>query len=254
MLRNLYNSLNPFQISKLNLDKKVVFVIGTGRSGTHLIGRTIGSSSKVDAHIESTDFFNKFTQLAVNFENVNTQEVFFNLLESYNKFLKKSSKNIILEKTHPLIWFAENIKEKMENAYFIGIKRNCYATVSSMLKHKGVLNWYDQLDQTKPNRFLGITEQNKNSFKNLPIESKCALRWKSHTDELFRLKSVLGDRYLLVDYESFYEPNHTFLDDFNKMINEGLEFKVETLKPDSLEKWKNSLSNQQIENIKNTLF
>lgn len=248
------NFLKNIFWSKEIEEKKIVFVIGTGRSGTHLIGRTIGSSPKVDAHIESTDFFKKFTHLAVNYENSNTSGEFHKLLESYQKFLNKSSKKIILEKTHPNIWFAESIQNAMENAYFIGIKRDPYATVSSMLKHKGVLQWYEALDQTKPNKSLGITAQNKAIFKDLPLESKCALRWKSHTEELIRLKSLLGDRYLLIDYESFYEPNLTFLDEFNTMIHEDLEFEVEPLKPDSLEKWKKSLSSQQIENIKKTLF
>jgi hypothetical protein len=66
-------------------------------------------------------------------------------------------KNFYLDKSHPNIWIADKIKEEFPEAKFVGIERNPFATVSSMLKHRGVMKWHrDWKSFPVPNRFLGI--------------------------------------------------------------------------------------------------
>lgn len=238
----------------MDFDKKVIFIVGTGRSGTHLIGRTLGSDLKVEAFIESTDFFQRFTELAV---QPNSSIVFKELkrvIESYKEFLNSVDKNIILEKTHPNLWHAEALATAIPNSYFVAIKRNVYATVSSMLEHGGILNWYSKLPLDKPNSFLGITPENSAYFKDLPIESKCALRWKSHMKEIKRLEDVLQKNYLVIDYEDFYTPSSDFLHQISEMLSETFNFKTEKLNEDGKDKWKQLLNQEQINNIRKVIY
>ena len=65
------------------------------------------------------------------------------------------------------------------------MERNPYATISSMLEHKGILVWQKNYkDFPLPNNFLGIKEEMISEYENLPVESQCALRWKSHIDKI----------------------------------------------------------------------
>ena len=232
--------------------KHIIFVLGTGRSGTHLLGRTISSHPSIEGHIEDPKLFHPSVNIAVKqdissklYIDIQKQRI----IKKYKKSLKHSTADYLLDKTHPVIWFAEYLKDKLPNALFVGIIRNAYQTVSSMLNHSGVLNWYETLPLDKPNRFLGITEENCSFFKDLPIESKCAYRWVSHKKELQRLQNVLNERYILFDYDDFLmkmDENLEKLSDFLSLEN---KFKPEELKIDSLNKWKSFLSKEQIANI-----
>ncbi len=231
---------------------KIIFVLGTGRSGTHLLGRTISSHPLIEGHIEDPKLFHPAVNIAVKQDissklYVDIQK--HRLIRRYKKILKHSSAEFLLDKTHPVIWFAGYLKDKLPTSQFVGIIRNPYQTVSSMLNHPGVLSWYETLPLDKPNRFLGITEENCSFFKDLPIESKCAYRWVSHKMELQRLQTVLDGRYILFDYDNFMmkmDENLEILSDFLKIKN---EFNPEALKTESLDKWKSFLSNKQISNI-----
>lgn len=230
-----------------NTPKKKIFILGTGRSGTHLLARTLGSSSKVDANIENSDFFKQLTYSAIN-KNKKSDKDIINLLIRYNNFLDDSKSNIILDKTHPNLWLVDYIDKVIDNPFYIGIYRNVYATVNSMLNHKGVLKWYDELDLSKPNEFLGITEQNINEFSSLPLECKCALRWKSHIDELKRLNNS-HNNFLLIRYEEFYDDLTLLQSKLNSFLKEDLFFKVEKLNKGGDVKWKKHLTDKQILNI-----
>lgn len=231
--------------------KKLIFIIGTGRSGTHLLGRTFGNSNEIDAYIEDKRFFGPITELAVGL-NKNKHD-FNKILKKYKRQFSKSNKKYILEKTHPNIWFVEEILNFFPNAKFIGIKRNVYATVSSMLNHQGVLSWYNKLPLNKINIFLGITEENKEKFKNLPIESKCALRWMSHDNRLNYLEKNYSQNVLILDYDDFYNEYPVLMLKLKNFLNLDFDLVSESLKPSNKDKWKLSLTENQKKNIDDVL-
>lgn len=232
--------------------KKIIFVLGTGRSGTHLLGRAISSHSEIEGHIEDPRTFHLATRIATEQDlqhSLKTLAMRQVLYYRYGGLLKQSSKDLMLEKTHPNIWLAEHLAQKFPQAKFVGIYRGVYPTVSSMLLHDGVMGWYEKLPQNKVNRFLGITKNNVDYFDELPIESKCALRWKAHKDELNRLKSVLGDRFKLYNYEEFVKTLDRHQDDLADYLGIDNEFDIEPIKIESLDKWKSNLDEEQLENI-----
>jgi len=235
--------------SKFN--KQLIFVIGSGRSGTHLLGRTFGNNEEIEAFIEADQFFLPITELAVGL-NKNVSD-FDTLLAAYKKEFRRSKKEYILEKTHPNIWFVERIRDYFPTAKFIGIKRDVFGTVNSMLNHEGVLSWYKKLPLDESNRFLGITDDNKSEFRNLPIESKCALRWKSHVDRLDYLANAFPEEVLVVDYEQFYDDYSNLMLTLKEFLGATFNIESEPLNNAGKDKWKDLLTPIQIENIKKAL-
>lgn len=237
--------------SKKIVDKTLIFVIGSGRSGTHLLGRTIGHIEQIEAFIEDQKLFMNVTNVAIN-PNRSKSDI-KNILKLYNKEFSKTNKSFVLEKTHPNIWLVEDIQDYFDTAKFIGIKRNVYATVASMLNHKGVLEWYNVLPLNQVNPFLGITEENRELFEQLPLESKCALRWKSHFDRLTYLKIEFPEKVLVVDYEDFYNDYKGLMKTLELFLDLDKPIESETLISSNIDRWKSELTEVQIKNIDETL-
>jgi hypothetical protein len=234
-----------FKRNKFN--KKIIFVIGSGRSGTHLLGRTLGSCTEIESFIEDKRFFNEISNIAT---GLNTEKLAFKkVLKKYKEIFSKTEKDYILEKTHPNIWFVEELIDEFENFKFILIKRNDFATVSSMLNHEVVLSWYNKIPQNEINPFLGITSKNVSTFKNLPIETKCALRVISHNNRLEYLKATYPGQVVIIDYDEFYNSQDVLLENLKTFLDIDFDIAVEPLNDEGKDKWKNSLSDEQIDNI-----
>lgn len=174
------------------LKTRPVFVIGSGRSGTHWVGYSLGNHPEVHATIEVEPMFGWSSSMALNpaLEN----QLLGKLVRAYKWQLLKSIPRLYLDKTHPNIWIAEKLKKAFPQALFAGIERNPYPTVASMLKHKGVLAWHKRWREFPiPNRFLGISLETAQVYDDIPLASKSAMRWVAHHDRMNVLKSTLGD-------------------------------------------------------------
>lgn len=237
--------------SKKITDKTLIFILGSGRSGTHLLGRTIGHIEQVEAFIEDQKLFKKVTDVAINPKR--TKSDVKSILKLYNTEFSQTKKAYVLEKTHPNIWLVEDIQAYFKTAKFIGIKRNVYATIASMLNHKGVLEWYNVLPLNEVNPFLGITEENRELFEKLPLESKCALRWKSHFDRLTYLETKFPEKVLVVNYENFYNDYNGLMKELELFLKLDKPIESEALISSNIDRWKSELTEVQIKNIDETL-
>lgn len=225
-----------------------VFVIGTGRSGTHWLGHSLGDHPEVKATIEVQPMFGLSTQMAL---NPDLEKLLFRkLVSAYKRQLFSSIPQLYLDKSHPNIWLAEKLKKSFPQSLFIGIERNPYATVASMMKHKGVVAWHTRWREFPiPNRFLGISAQDAETYSNLSLASQCSMRWLAHHQKMHELRDTLGDSLFVISYESFAH-------DTQKIVNElqvflGLKTPISTpdVTLDSLHKWTGQLSTQDIEDI-----
>lgn len=232
------------------MDQDLIFVIGSGRSGTHLIGRIIGSHPEVDAYIEDERTFGLVTDIAT--QRVNKTRV-VKLVAKYTKLFRKSSYKFILEKSHPNIWIVEELLEAFPKAKFVGIYRDVYSTVASMLKHEGVSSWFEILPQNQVNPFLGINENNKEGYSNLTIEQKSALRWRSHYDRLQSLQNKFSGNVIIIDYNDLLVNQDKYLNVLAEFIGIDNSFEPENFKIESLSKWKTQLSQYQIKLIDSVL-
>ncbi len=237
-------------------DKKIFFIIGTGRSGTHLLGRTIQSHPKVKGFIEHPSYFIISAVLAATQDILPfIQQPLRNLLvKRYQNLLLNDSHSYFMDKSHTNLWTAEFLSKKIPEAFLIGIYRDLLPTVSSMLKHGDVMRWYRILPQWMPNRFLGIDKYNKSRFRKLSLEEKCVLRWSSHKKELERLASVLSEeKFLLIKYEDFMSSPEKHLANIAEKSGIDNQFNHENLNDESLTKWKSHLNEAQIDSV-NMLF
>ena len=225
-----------------------VFVIGTGRSGTHWLGYSLGNHPEVRATVETEPMFGLSTRMALD-ASLESQ-LFGKLKRAYQWQLFRSAPRLYMDKSHPNIWIAEKLKDAFPNAQFVAIQRNPYATVASMVKHHGVLAWHKRWREFPiPNRFLGITEDIAKVYENIPLASQCANRWLAHRDRLEDLQSSLQDCLFTVSYESFVTNTRKTMADLQKFLKLGSAIPIPDVRTDSLHRWKKQLSDEEINQI-----
>lgn len=227
----------------------MVFVIGTGRSGTHWIGYILRNHPDIHVSIEKGDIFYKVTNMALN-PSIKP-ELFPKVVKLYKEEYKKAEPKHYVDKSHPNIWLVEDLIETFPDVLFIGIKRDPYATVSSMLLHSGVRSWYKKWDSFPlPNHFLGITNQNIEKYMKLPLASKCALRWVSHMKRMEELETKLGSKLLVLSYEKLILDTEAEMKRLEEFLQLSTPIPMPKVKKESLNKWREKLSAKEIKNIK----
>lgn len=176
--------------------------------------------------------------------------LYYRLVRAYRQQMKAGRELLYVDKSHPNIWIAEKLKRSFPDAKFVGIERQPFATVASMLLHPGVKAWHDEWRRYPvPNRFLGISKEISSTYEQLPLESKCALRWLAHSKELRRLRDKLGDDLMFIQYEKFAaNPGRTVAELQNFLQMDG-EFLVPEVKAGSLKKWETQLDREMCSNI-----
>lgn len=227
-----------------------VFVIGTGRSGTHWLGYSLRDHSEIRATIEVQPMFGWSTRMAI--DPALEKQLFGRLVLAYKWQLLKSAPRLYLDKTHPNIWIAEKLKETFPRSLFVGIERNPYATVASMIKHCGVSAWHKRWREFPvPNRFLGITPELADKYDDIPFASQCAIRWVAHHNRMNTLRNTLGDDLMVISHESFVHNTERIIFELQQFLMLHEPIPIPVVKTDSLGKWKNQLSDEEIKQIQN---
>lgn len=240
-------------IGKLNYllgitDTRPIFVIGTGRSGTHWLGYSLGNHPEIRVTVEAEPMFGCSTSMALD-PSLETK-LFSKLVRAYKWELFKSAPQLYLDKTHPNIWIAEKLKKVFPQSLFIGIERDPYATVSSMMKHKGVSAWHQRWREFPiPNRFLGITPGIAERYDDIPLVAQCAIRWLAHHNRMNTLRTSLGDSLIVISYESFACNTEETIAELQNFLGLQHPITVPEVKADSLNKWEKHLSDEDIKHI-----
>ena len=172
------------------------------------------------------------------------------LVMAYKWQLLKTTRRLYVDKTHPNIWIAEKLQKAFPQALFIGIERNPYATVASMMKHSGVSSWHRRWREFPiPNRFLGITSEIADTYDSIPFASQCAMRWLAHHRKMNELKNALGDALLVISYESFVRNTKHTIHDLKQFLGLHEAIPIPEVKIESLNKWKSQLSDAELIDI-----
>ena len=229
-----------------------IFVLGTGRSGTHWLGYMIGAHPEVAASVEEPPIFPWVTRMAMAPE---TEELLYpKLVRRYRYEHAAVAPRHYLDKSHPNIWLAERLARSFPEALFVAVRRDAYGTVNSMLQHTGVMNWIHRWrEHPLPNRFLGISPANAQAYAELPLEGKCAVRWKAHLLQLGHLESSLGSRLAVFDYDRLQVDTSLELERMGVFLKLTSAIPVPNVKRASLERWRQELSETQKEHITQAL-
>jgi hypothetical protein len=225
-----------------------VYVIGSGRSGTHWLGYTLAAHPEVKATIEVKAVFELVTTIAL--DESQEEALFPRLVERYRKQLASTSRRVYLDKSHPNIWLAERLLEAFPAAQFVGIERSPYATVASMFKHGGVSAWHRRWREFPvPNRFLGITEEMVSTYDQCAPATRFAVRWLAHQQRMSRLEEVLADRLMVVDYQRFARRPDETVGRLQRFLGLHAPIPVPEIKVDSLDRWREELDDNAVAQI-----
>ena len=223
---------------------QMVFILGTGRSGTHWIGNILAAHEDIRVTFERPSIFRMVTAMALN-PDLKPGRV-SGVVRRYRVEHARVAPRHYVDKSHPNLWLATELAEAFPNALFVGIERNPYATVASMLRHSGVLRWCEIWEEFPiPNRFLGITESNRADYEQLSLAGRCALRWLSHADRMRELRSELGERLEVFGYEDLIENTRDQLHRLQAFLKLRTPIPQPSPKRESLDKWRTNLTSQQ---------
>jgi len=229
-----------------------IFVLGTGRSGTTWVGHILNTHPDIVATVEKSEIFTLVTTMAIN--PASRDRLFPQLVSYYQNEHASVYPRLYADKSHPNIWIADRLASVFPKALFLGIRRNVYATVASMIKHPGVMDWiYNWKNFPVPSEFLGTTKENIGEYRDLSIIGKCTMRWLSHTRQLEKLQMELGDRFLLVPYERLQSETNDMLLQVSLFLGLRSPMPVPKVKHESLERWKNELNKQDMSDIEDVI-
>lgn len=226
-----------------------IFVIGTGRAGTHWLGNILDSHPDIVATIEKRRVFGPVTRMAIDPRYTPILSPVVHLL--YRTEHARVAPKHYADKTHPNIWFVEDLARVFPDAKFVGIQRNPYATVSSMLRHDAVRRWSEEWEKyPRPNAFLGITNENEADYRRAPLAAKCTYRWLSHKRELENLAARRPDLVLAVRYEDLMAETDRELERLQQFLGLSSPFPPPEIQLESRDKWRSGLTESDIEAIR----
>lgn len=230
-------------------ESKKIFILGTGRSGTHWIGYTLGAHPEVRATVEARPAFGWSVQMAL--DPSQRDRLYPRIVQYYKLQHWLSAPKHYLDKSHTNIWIADRLAETFDDALFVAIKRNPYATVASMLRHVGVLEWHNTWrEYPVPNPFLGIEAGAEDAYEQTPLAAQCAMRWVTHAERLDELGSLLGDKLMAIEYEDLFTNTEPVLDALSGFVGLDEPIPIPTIKAKSMDKWKRQLSDEEKEQIR----
>lgn len=225
-----------------------IFVLGSGRSGTHWLGHVLDSHPDISASIEDPRFFQPVVAMALDARQRATR--FDALVDAYRREAEALRPRRFADKSHPNIWLASDLAPALPDAVFVGIERQVHATVASMLRHRGVLSWHERWREFPvPNPFLGITDELAAVYDDLSTIEKCVIRWLSHRRQMLRLRADLPDRLHVVQYEDLITDPVVTTKELQHFLGLARPFPTPDAAVASLERWRDELTAQQIDEI-----
>lgn len=217
-----------------------VFIVGTGRSGTHLATETLISHRDLDdltSGQENPFVFDEVVRYATGEHR--DPDLLDLILDKYEILVRAATPRRLVDQCHPNLWLFRELSDAFPSAQFVAMLRNPYSVSYSMQHHPGVMQWIERWRELGvPNPFLGIREGEEATYERMTASEKCARRWAAHTVQIDRAKRELGNRMFLLVYEDLCrEPEAT-----SELLAEWLSCEERLHPPaierSSLEKWR----------------
>ena len=231
------------------MHQKKVFITGCGRSGTHWLARTFNNHPKFFTTIEKKPIILFARMLAS--DKSRCDELLPKIYKEYEQELKTHPNKHYLDKSQQIIWFIHYIVKRYPDALFLGIQREPYAAISSMLVHGGIprtLNTWNKFPV--PNRYFGISKSISKDYDQLSTVERCALYWLTHKLRLRIVKNTFMDKVKIIQYEKFATDTKKTLSEITTFIGLDKQLCSEDVTIESLTKWKSSMCVSDVNKIK----
>ena len=222
----------------------MILILGCGRSGTHLLAEAMkGPDTIVTA--EDSRWFDK--ALAIVRNSAKMHDYFPFILENWC-FMQATAYGHgkeFVDKTHVAAWFYPEVKTLMDTKC-IWIEREPLGAIASMKKHPGMRNDLRYAPCfSVPNRYMGIEDE---SWFDLPLVKCFAKKWKSYQR---RRDELSADIDYYVQYEDLVRNPEKEISMMEKQF--GIRCSRPTMHVETLDKWQNVLTQQEVSDINEEL-
>ncbi len=234
-----------------------VFVVGTGRSGTHFTVRLLNGFARAHDPLDGRENQRILQEIAT--AAIHHRLPSRAVIEYYRDCLD-SNNGIFLDQHHPNLFFAKYWAERHEGVVFLYPQRPAHQIVASMLRHQGVMSWYSYAQNWRrrwldripyPNQFLGLARAT--DISKLPTHLLCAHRVIAHRKAYERAVADGAADLRRVDYEALLDdPLAEFSRAFTASELGALgDFTlIERPTKDSLTKYRDVLNDRQVAEIR----
>lgn len=230
----------------MSMNYNIAFIIGHGRSGTHMLAGCLDSSPDTIVNIERGSVWKNSVGSCRDYKH--RSKYIQRLIKDYSSLI--SSSKLFIDKSHTNLWNKKELAQAFPRSIFISIYRGPLAVVSSMLEHKYTAEWCREWEKCGiPNPFTGVTLSNQEYYASLPIESRCAMKWLSHHRESMRING--HGNVISIMYEDFVRNPRQIISDIHSRLDIRPGPIMEIY--DTRNKWRDNLADAQVNNILNTI-
>ena len=155
-----------------------------------------------------------------------------------------------MDKVHINLWLAVALDKAIQDSKFVGIVRNPFQVVSSMLQWDDVRVQYAN-QKVVLSRFHGVTKENLDHCKTMTVEERMTVRWLAHYQRLMAVSKKLG-RFFLLRYSRLADDPQGTLAQMRGSLGLSCDLRTE-VRSESLTKYKESLGEERIDRIRKVL-
>lgn len=229
-----------------------VFIVGTGRSGTHLIAELLASSPEFQVLVEKQPLFRWSTEMAA--DERRRAALFPRWVRRLRLEQFAVAPRVIVEKSHPNIWMAESLAAAFPASVFLGTHRGPHATVASMLMHGG-FDWPEPRwrDMDLPNRLLGIERGCADEYAAMTLPARLTMRWISNERRREEVRGCLGSRLCEISYDRLVMEPEVVCRELAQFLGLSGPLQPPLMKTQSIDRWRHDLTPEDVTAIDSTL-
>lgn len=178
---------------------EAIFIIGSGRSGTHLMTECLLKSPHVtDGGLDGAE--NKEILKSCTISAIMHKPLDEDVMGYYRRKINKSKDKIFVDQCHPNLFNIQQLRDEFSTAMFVMMERDIEPIVSSYLRgiRKFMVwnNWAIKKKIPLPNQFLGIESKDELNLEDhisatkrtMAIKEYMKTAYDQHNDVITKIK------------------------------------------------------------------
>lgn len=234
---------------------RAIFVVGTGRSGTHFTCRVLREFPGAEDFLNGRE--HRATLRAVALSAIAGQALPLRARLHYRWYglRARARGKVLLDQHHPNLYHVPEILSLLPGTIFLYPDRPALQIVASMLRHGGVSAWYDQiragtLPRATPDVFFGLTRADE--AVSLPPHLLALRRVQAHRARATSMQAAYPDRFRFVGFQALVTDRDAELARVfspSELARLGPRRPTEASRPEVLSKYRDVLNPDQIAEI-----